>query len=334
MFPLKKEGQLILVFCLGFIFLLQNLLLLRVFLKETTNYSRTKLSKQEMKICICLADDRYTDLDMQLNNVTSLQELHQYASSLSKNSSELNYWQKTALMNSAYALKSGYDIILSDLSPYRNVFAEARQSVWLKPSLMLDLQYKRPDCDWFALIDSDAFFWMSNHTVSLSQWFSTASLHEASRGYYEFEAEKRNRLGFYDWNEQKAFFLVGLNGIFSSPAEGFPNFYEDKENDFLCAGVYFIKKGARSIEFLRDWVFGPVDSSEEELDIMQEYACKLSLEQRVLNMVLYPRYKNGIHIYSYRDFGSKDSPMIRHIWSAFRQERSRLMDNDLAALEF
>jgi len=63
---------------------------------------------------------------MQLKNVTSLQELHQYASSLSKNSSELNYWQKTALMNSAYALKSGYDIILSDLSPYRNVFAEAR----------------------------------------------------------------------------------------------------------------------------------------------------------------------------------------------------------------
>jgi len=199
---------------------------------------------------------------------------------------------------------------------------------------MLDLQYERPDCDWYALIDSDAFFWMSNQTVSLSQWFSTASLHEASRGYYEFEAEKRNRLGFYDWNEQKAFFLVGLNGIFSSPAEGFPNFYEDKENDFLCAGVYFIKKGARSIEFLRDWVFGPVDSSEEELDIMQEYACKLSLEQRVLNMVLYPRYKNGIHIYSYRDFGSKDSPMIRHIWSAFRQERSRLMDNDLAALGF
>lgn len=59
-----------------------------------------------------------------------------------------------------------------------------------------------------------------------------------------------------------------------------------------------------------------------------------SLEQRVLNMVLYPRYKNGIHIYSYRDFGSKDSPMIRHIWSAFRQNRSRLMDKNLAALGF
>jgi len=43
-FPLKKEGQLIVVFGLGFIFILQNLLLLRVFLEETTNFSGTKLS--------------------------------------------------------------------------------------------------------------------------------------------------------------------------------------------------------------------------------------------------------------------------------------------------
>jgi hypothetical protein len=162
---------------------------------------------------------------MQLNSIKSLRELRHYARDLSKNSSELRYWQKTAVMNTAYAMKSGYDIILSSLSPYRDAFAEPH--CMPKPSFMLDLQYKREDCDWFALMNSDAYFWMSNHTVSLSQWSPTASLHEASAGYYEFEAEKRYRQGFYDWNEQKAFLLVGLNGIFSSPAEGFPNVYED-----------------------------------------------------------------------------------------------------------
>ena len=162
-------------------------------MRDTTSSDNFGRARQEMKVCICLADDRYTDIDMQINNIGSLRELHRYARGLSKNASELSYWQKSALMNSAYAMKSGYDVILSDLSPYRDVFAEPRQSVWLKPSLMLDLQYKRRDCDWFALIDSDAYFWMSNHTVSFSQWLSTASLHEASPGYYEFEAEKRNR---------------------------------------------------------------------------------------------------------------------------------------------
>lgn len=114
----KKEGQLILILGLGVIFLLQNILLSRTFLKQTRRPSNIKVLKQEIKICICLADDRYTDRDMQLNNVTSLQELHQYVRDLSGKSSELGYWQKTALMNSAYALKSGYDIILKWLSSY------------------------------------------------------------------------------------------------------------------------------------------------------------------------------------------------------------------------
>jgi hypothetical protein len=199
---------------------------------------------------------------------------------------------------------------------------------------MLDVQLTRPDCDWFSSIDSDAYFWMSKHTVDLRDWFSIGSLHEATPSYYEYEAEKRRRRGFYDWDEQKAFFLVGLNGMFSTPAEGFPNTYEDTYHDFICAGVYFIKRDARSKQFLHDWVSGPVDSSVEERAIIQEYALKFSLEQRVLNMVLYPRYKDGIHIYSYRDFGSKDGPLIRHTWSQFYQERHPLMNRDLLDLGF
>ncbi len=57
---------------------------------------------------------------------------------------------------------------------------------------------------------------------------------------------------------------MGLNGVFSNPAEGYPNLYEDDHNDFICAGVYFIKNDVRSKQFLHDWVSGPVDSSTEE----------------------------------------------------------------------
>jgi hypothetical protein len=136
-----------------------------------------------------------------------------------------------------------------------------RESVWLKTLLMHEMQHKRPGCDWFVAMDSDAYFWMSNHTVSLSQWLSTASLH-ASPGFHEFETEKRNRRGFYDWDDQTAFFIVGLNGVFST-AECFPA-YDDRNNYFICAGVYFIKNGARSKQFLHDWVSGPVDTRRQK----------------------------------------------------------------------
>jgi hypothetical protein len=320
---------------IGFALVFANSFLLFLFSpKDQLEVKNMVAMKPKGKVCICLADDRYSLKDIQMAALNSTEELHVFARTHLGAVSDLDYWQKTALINTAYALQFGYGVIMSNLSRYRDVYKERRPNVWLKPSFMLDVQLTRPDCDWFASIDSDAYLWMSRHTVDLWSWFSTGSLHEASPGYYEFEAEKRHRRGFYDWDEQRAFFLVGLNGVFSNPAEGFPNVYEDNYNDFICAGVYFIKNDVRSAHFLRDWVLGPVDSSAKERAIMQEYAWKFSLEQRVLNFVLYPRYKDGMHIYSYRDFGSKTGPLIRHIWSQYHQERHALMEKDLIDLGF
>jgi hypothetical protein len=331
----KTRWQLHVFLALGLAGLFVNTFFLYSSRKDELKVENMIVSKKtNSKVCICLSDDRYSEQDLQMAVVDSRKALRDFVGTRFRNLSDLGYWQKTAIINVAYAMTFGHQVIMSNLSAYRNVYREKRPSVWLKPSFMLDVQLTRPDCDWFGSIDSDAYLWMSKHTVDLRDWFSTGSLHEATPSYYEFETEKRRRRGFYDWDEQKAFFLVGLNGMFSTPAEGFPNTYEDTHNDFICAGVYFIKNDARSKQFLHDWVSGPVDSSAEERAIIQEYALKFSLEQRVLNMVLYPRYKDGIHIYSYRDFGSKDGPLIRHTWSQFHQERHPLMNRDLLNLDF
>ena len=312
-----------------------NMVLFRFINKDRSKIKRvTPTITSKRTVCICLADDRFSRQDLEMATIDNIEELANFARTRLGPVSELQYWQKTALINTAYALKFGHKIIMSDLSAYRNVFQERRPSVWLKPSFMLDLIHTRPGCDWFASMDSDAYFWMSNHTVDLWRWFSTGSIHEASHHYYEFEEEKWRRWGFYDWDEQTAFFLVGLNGVFSNPAEGFPNFYEDDDNDFICAGVYFIKNDKRGKQFLHDWVSGPVNATAEEHIIMQEFALKFSFEQRVLNAVLYPRYKDGIQIYSFRDFGSKGGPLIRHTWSQYYKERDPLMNIDLTKLGF
>ena len=241
---------------------------------------------------------------------------------------EWGYWKKTALINKAYALKYGYPVIMSNLSKYQSSFNEERNAVWLKPMFMRDMQYKRPDCKWFAMMDSDAYFWMANQTVDLAEWFSTKSLHEATPRYHQFEEERRRR-GFYDWNDFDAFLLIGLNGVFSEPREGYPNLYGGSNDDFICAGVYFIRNCPTSKRFLRDWVYGPTDASEEERSAIDYHAYHFPFEQRILNLVLYPRYKDFIHIHSYRDFGSKDGTMIRHVWSQFWEMRSSMIETDL-----
>lgn len=265
-----------------------------------------------------------------LAGVSSVEELREFIKHDPEPIEEWGYWSKTALINKAYALRFNHDVILSDLSSYKSVFNDTRSAVWMKPAYMLDMQYKRPDCHWFAMMDSDAYFWMANHTVDLPEWFATKSLHEATPSYHQFEEKKRTRRGFYDWNEFDAFLLIGLNGVFSEPQEGYPNAYGGKEHDFMCAGVYFIRNSDTSKQFLRDWVYGPIDSSEEERALMSIYAHEFPLEQHVLNAVLYPRYRDQIHIHSYRDFASINGSMIRHVWSQFGGTRASQIDIDLS----
>ena len=294
--------------------------------------SSRALTDRISNVCICIADSRYSKRDLLLADMRSFEELQGFIEQDPEPIDEWGYWRKTALINKAYALRFSHDFIVSDLSAYQSVFNSTRSAVWLKPAFMLDMQYKRPDCQWFPLMDSDAYFWMANHTVALPDWFATKSLHEATARYHHFEEEKRIRRGYYDWNDFDAFLLIGLNGVFSEPHEGYPNVYGGKEHDFMCAGVYFITNSDISKEFLRDWVYGPIDSTEEERAILAEYAHKFPLEQHVLNAVLYPRYKNQIHIHSYRDFASIEGTRIRHIWSQFGDMRASLIDADLTSI--
>jgi len=60
-FPSRKAGQLTIFIGLGLTFLLQNILSLRYFLRDTMITDSLTRARQEMKICICLADDRFTD---------------------------------------------------------------------------------------------------------------------------------------------------------------------------------------------------------------------------------------------------------------------------------
>ena len=61
--------------------------------------------------------------------LNSTEELRAFARTHLGAVSDLGYWQKTALINKAYAFEFGHAFIMSNLSKYRNVYRERRPSV-------------------------------------------------------------------------------------------------------------------------------------------------------------------------------------------------------------
>lgn len=204
---------------------------------KTLLSSNSALAHTKSDVCICLADSRYSTRDMMLADISSFEELRGIINQDPQPIDEWGYWRKTALINTAYALRFNYKVIVSDLSAYQSVFNTTRSAVWLKPAFMLDMQYKRPDCQWFAMMDSDAYFWMANHTVALPDWFATKSLHEATARYHHHEEEKRIRRGYYDWNDFDAFLLIGMNGVFLNRTKASRTFMVGRSTT-LCARAY------------------------------------------------------------------------------------------------
>ena len=72
-------------------------------------------------VCICLADDRFSQDDLELAAIKSYQELREFIEQDSEPLSEWGYWRKTALINAAYALKFNHPLILSNLSTYQTI---------------------------------------------------------------------------------------------------------------------------------------------------------------------------------------------------------------------
>ena len=62
-------------------------------------------------ICICLADNRFTEGDLALAGATSIEELHRIIRQDPKPLVKWAYWRKTALINKAYALNFKHDVI-------------------------------------------------------------------------------------------------------------------------------------------------------------------------------------------------------------------------------
>ncbi|KAI3658950.1 hypothetical protein MP638_006326 [Amoeboaphelidium occidentale] len=289
------------------------------------------------QVCIVAIDSRHDQLSQSILRQKSIEDLKKFTST---NEDRMSYMHFSIVLNHAYALKHGYRMIMSNTSEYNNVLNETGlPAVWLKPKYLLDLHEQKEeygDCEWFAMLDSDAFFWMQEHEMSLDQFFSTAAVHETSVNYQERETERLRRGGYFPWSEQSEYFMAGMNGVIAAGdyEKGFPSKFGDFGNDFLCAGVFFVKNNDQGAQLLKDWWLGP-EQRDEWTKVRWDWSHKyFSYEQMALNSVVSPKHINGTSVFSFYDFNYKDSNAIRHVWSHWNTERIPRMKHSLKTLGF
>lgn len=273
-------------------------------------------------VCILAAETRFQDVDLYAVTIQSLAELRNFT----RSQPTPNYWQSALWVNKAYALKFGYKFVISNQSEYSDWLLQyPRSPTWTKLTFVLDFLESPANkgCEWIAMLDSDAFFWMNSHTTSLDAFFANISIAEDSFNYPEFTEQKAQyENGQYPWRQQKSFFVFGKDGDFGPPIVGYPSQYGAKGGDYLCAGVFFAKNDKRARHFLRRWVYCENCSKAEE-KIHEHGLRDLKHEQMTLNEIHYPLYRDGIYVYPHRHLHWPYGEYIHHVWGHWRMVRGR-----------
>ncbi|KAJ3289224.1 hypothetical protein HDU79_004237 [Rhizoclosmatium sp. JEL0117] len=291
-------------------------------------------------VCFASVDSRYSLSDFGIAEFSDLRQITNYITrELEKplaNQTLNQYWTLSLLINKHYALKHGYKIFASTGEEYVQKRAAVGQRItWDRVYQLTDLMSNHPatNCTWFAYLDSDVYLWMKRHTQSLDDYFSTTRVAPESYNYKERELQ-RNETGKYEpWHMQNESFIVGRNGQ-DSPRLGYPGVFMGRSDDYICAGLFFVKNNDIGKRLIKDWMFGAPDFTDEERQIHKKAGQELfSYEQLVLNNGIFQRYFNASSVYSFKEFHYKFEGGFRHVWSDSNGDRVPMMAAALKELE-
>jgi galactosyl transferase GMA12/MNN10 family len=280
----------------------------------------------QTKVCIVQIDNRYQSDDLCIPNLGSLTELKSLYLRLKNNNSNqngLHFWQLSLLLNKAYALRHGYTLLISNMTAYNTTLINTGLNpAWMKVHFIYDLQNQLSptECEWFSFLDSDSFFWMDGHRLSLDDFFATASVHEVSLDYDERESARQAMRGYLPWQNQSQVFMIGQNGQYDHEDLGNLKKRLDPKGDFACTGVWFVKNSDLGREIMRQWRDG-TDQSLETRQVLRKFRHHVPWEQRGFTRLLYPKFQTEISIFPFRDFNKRDGRVIRHVWTQFGHER-------------
>jgi hypothetical protein len=271
--------------------------------------SQNDVPNTKTHVCISIVYENITTELETIRQLNTTKEMFQYAK---ENITTMNQQQLHLFINQAYAKKFNYSLLISDLRDINNTFTKRHRS-WTRLLYVSELQQKQPHCEWIASMDSTSYLWMEEHSIHFHQWFSTTGLHEATLNFDAFHLEKRKRLGFYDWNEQPYWFIVGMHGVDQHPPIGSYRRAGNLEVDYVDSTVFFVRNNEKGKRLMEDWYFEPNLNPGNYRAIYDDHANSTSREQRVLNNVILPLQENGVMLLSFKDMLLPWGRMIRKI---------------------
>ena len=280
--------------------------------------------------CLLSGDTRYKQEHFEIAKIATEKEYFDYIKSI--DITNQTYPTMSLLANKLYSIRFNYPLIISDLSEFEEFRKrDNRTHVWLKPNFILKVLETRQDCKWLFFTDSDAFFYMQNHKVSLSDWFDSTGVSEHTLGYQNVQLALIKNKGVYPHNDRPYYFQIGLNGFDDKYGGGYYN-RPWNGDDWACAGSFVVKNAPKGKQFMMDWISGPAKPDEEQTHAFKWFIEHFSYEQGFMNRVVLPIHRAGSAIYPFKDFGDFKGQFLRHIWSDQGSSRAPMIRESLLEL--
>jgi hypothetical protein len=225
-------------------------------------------------------------------------------------------------------LSHGYPLLVSSTLEYQKYMNDTgRHAAWVKVNFMLDMAMRHPECEWLMWLDSDAFFWMYGHTMSLQDWLAMLPVHEVSPDFFTRERHRLQSSGYLPLAQQSAAMMLALNGVMELRGQerGYPSIFLDTRNDYLCSGVFIVRNNVKGREILADWIDPPSPTDDDTMSFYTSYANRHPYEQRALNGVVAPRHHPHMSVFAFRDFHFRYGSGVRHVWRQHADERMDIL---------
>ena len=198
------------------------------------------------------------------------------------------FYEAALHINRLYAQRHGYTFLSQEPKPGPDF---DRNVVWLKLKFLREML--ECCCSWALFMDSDSFFVMHRHSLSIEAWLTQQEMPGITTllGNMHHNIGTALRQG------------VGPVAIVSR------NFPASSSIQYFCAGNLLFTRTRLSIEILDFWY------DTARLDPSSKHT--FPMEQGTLNTYVMPKYSKALWVASFEDFNSKDGNIIHHLWTPY-----------------
>lgn len=243
------------------------------------------------------------------------------------------HWMTSRFINRHYADTHQYRFVVSDGKEFEDS-SNPRAAAWYK--VLFAKQQLQCCCQWVMFLDSDAYFRMGNHALSIKQWLVSIAEEKYFSPLVEFGVNMTSQTWFPEeplhildppGSETRLIGLFPRNGDNLDGYCGghFPrkvNYFfpqpPEKCIDFINSGVFILRNSSLTHQFLDEWYNDPSN----------EYLLFHPWEQPRLNVIC-NKYRNHLILVPFMELTGPHGRQVRHFWTQLKGKPNNMRSRRL-----